>query len=113
LLRSERPDAAACATANPGGRVAAAQERVEQLRLARAIGFAVRRGHGARRRAAPHPRIARTVDDDARRQLRVRIYHSLPSIAAYGIDDRTFISVFLHGELAVNPCRSRSSARIR
>jgi len=45
--------------------------------------------------------IARTVDDDARRHLRVRLYHSLPSIAAYNIDDRTFVSVFLHGELAV------------
>lgn len=45
--------------------------------------------------------IGRTVDDDARRQLRVRLYHSLPSIAAYSIDDRTFVSVFLHGALAV------------
>jgi hypothetical protein len=45
--------------------------------------------------------IARTIDDDARRQLRVRLYHSLPSIAVYGVDDRMFVSVFLHGQLAV------------
>jgi hypothetical protein len=45
--------------------------------------------------------IARTLDDDARRALRVRLYHSLPSIAVYGADDRMFVSVFLHGQLAV------------
>jgi hypothetical protein len=45
--------------------------------------------------------IQRTIDDDARRQLRVRLYHSLPSIAVYGVDDRMFVSVFLHGQLAV------------
>ena len=45
--------------------------------------------------------IARTVDDDARRQLKVRLYHSLPSIAVYAVDDRHFVSVFLHGQHAV------------
>ena len=45
--------------------------------------------------------IARTVDDDGRRHLRVRLYHSLPSISVYGVDDRAFFSVFLHGQLAV------------
>jgi hypothetical protein len=45
--------------------------------------------------------IARTLDEDARRALRVRLYHSLPSIAVYGADDRMFVSVFLHGQLAV------------
>ena len=45
--------------------------------------------------------IARTVDDDGRRNLRVRLYHSLPSISVYGVDDRAFFSVFLHGQLAV------------
>ena len=45
--------------------------------------------------------IARSVDDDSRRRLRVRLYHSLPSIAVYGVDDRAFVSVFLHGQLAV------------
>ncbi len=45
--------------------------------------------------------IARSVDDDARRRLRVRLYHSLPSIAVYSVDDRAFLSVFLHGQLAV------------
>jgi len=45
--------------------------------------------------------IARTLDDDARRALRVRLYHSLPSIAVYGADDKMFVSVFLHGQLAV------------
>ena len=45
--------------------------------------------------------IARTVDDDGRRRLRVRLYNSLPSISVYGVDDRAFFSVFLHGQLAV------------
>ena len=45
--------------------------------------------------------IRRTVADDARGLLRVRLYHSLPSIAVYGVDDRAFVSVFLHGQLAV------------
>jgi hypothetical protein len=31
----------------------------------------------------------------------VRLYHSLPSISVYGVDDRAFVSVFLHGQLAV------------
>jgi len=45
--------------------------------------------------------IARTIDDDGRRHLRVRLYDSLPSISVYGVDDRAFFSVFLHGQLAV------------
>ena len=45
--------------------------------------------------------IARSVNDDTRRHLRVRLYHSLPSLAIYGVDDRAFVSVFLHGQLAV------------
>jgi hypothetical protein len=45
--------------------------------------------------------IARAAGDDGRRHLRVRLYHSLPSISVYGVDDRAFFSVFLHGQLAV------------
>jgi hypothetical protein len=45
--------------------------------------------------------IARSVDEDTRRHLRVRLYHSLPSVSIYGVDDRAFVSVFLHGQLAV------------
>ena len=45
--------------------------------------------------------IARSVDVDTRRHLRVRLYHSLPSISIYAVDDRAFVSVFLHGQLAV------------
>ena len=45
--------------------------------------------------------IARTAGEDGRRRLRVRLYHSLPSISVYGVDDRAFFSVFLHGQLAV------------
>lgn len=45
--------------------------------------------------------IARTAGQEARGHLRVRLYHSLPSISVYGIDDRAFFSVFLHGQLAV------------
>ncbi len=45
--------------------------------------------------------IARTVDADRRRHLRVRLYDALPSISVYAVDDRAFMSVFLHGQLAV------------
>lgn len=45
--------------------------------------------------------IARSLDDDTRRHLRVRLYHSLPSLSIYGVDDRAFVSVFLHGQLSV------------
>jgi hypothetical protein len=45
--------------------------------------------------------MARTLDDDGRRHLRVRLYDSLPSISVYGVDDRALFSVFLHGQLAV------------
>jgi hypothetical protein len=46
--------------------------------------------------------ISRAVSGDCRRNLRVRLYHSLPSISVYNIDDRAFFSVFLHGHLAIN-----------
>jgi hypothetical protein len=45
--------------------------------------------------------MARTLDDEGRRHLRVRLYDSLPSISVYGVDDRALFSVFLHGQLAV------------
>jgi hypothetical protein len=45
--------------------------------------------------------IARTLDEDGRRHLRIRLYDSLPSISVYGVDDRALFSVFLHGQLAV------------
>ena len=45
--------------------------------------------------------IARTVGEDCRRHMRVRLYHSLPSISVYCFDDRALVSVFLHGQLAV------------
>ncbi len=46
--------------------------------------------------------IASMVDLEHRRCLRVRLYHSLPAIAVYGVDERAFMSPFLHGQLAVN-----------
>ncbi len=46
--------------------------------------------------------IARTVDDDGRRHLRVRLYDSLPSISVFSVDDRAFVSVFLHGQVSTH-----------
>ena len=46
--------------------------------------------------------IASMVDSEHRRYLRVRLYHSLPAVAVYGVDERAFVSPFLHGQLAVN-----------
>ena len=45
--------------------------------------------------------ISHSVEPDRRRNLRVRLYDTLPSISAYTIDERTFISFFMHGRLAV------------
>jgi len=44
--------------------------------------------------------IAGTVGEQRRRHLKVRLYDSSPSIAVYAVDDRAFVSVFLHGQLA-------------
>jgi hypothetical protein len=41
--------------------------------------------------------MARVIDDEHSGRLRVRLYNSLPSIAVYSVDDRHFVSVFLHG----------------
>ena len=46
--------------------------------------------------------VAHDVDADARRNLRVRLYDSLPSLAVYGIDNRAFLGFLLHGQLAVS-----------
>lgn len=46
--------------------------------------------------------ISRTVGEECVRHLRVRLYDSLPSISVYAIDDRAWISVFLHGQLTIN-----------
>ncbi|HEX8159458.1 MAG TPA: hypothetical protein VF526_18900 [Solirubrobacteraceae bacterium] len=45
--------------------------------------------------------VSSMVDDECKRNLRVRLYSSLPSVSVYGIDDRAFVSFFLHGQLAV------------
>ncbi|HEX6389236.1 MAG TPA: hypothetical protein VFZ89_07315 [Solirubrobacteraceae bacterium] len=45
--------------------------------------------------------ISQSVDGDRRHNLRVRLYDTLPSISAYAIDERTFMSFFTHGQLAV------------
>lgn len=41
------------------------------------------------------------VDADLRRSLRIGLYHSLPSICVYAMDDRSFVSFFLRAQLAV------------
>jgi hypothetical protein len=45
--------------------------------------------------------VSQMVDEDHRRHLRVRLYDTLPSLSLYGIDDRAFVSFFMHGHLAV------------
>jgi hypothetical protein len=45
--------------------------------------------------------VSRMVDDDCASRLRVRLYNSLPSISVYRMDDRAFMSFFLHGQLVV------------
>ncbi len=45
--------------------------------------------------------VSQMVDESQRRHLRVRLYDSLPSISLYGVDERAFVSFFMHGHLAV------------
>jgi len=45
--------------------------------------------------------VSQMVGESHRGHLRVRLYDTLPSISLYGIDDRAFISFFMHGHLAV------------
>ncbi|WP_157245089.1 hypothetical protein [Nonomuraea typhae] len=47
--------------------------------------------------AAVHARLP----GDLRGRLRVHVYNSLPSVAAYKVDDRYFVSSFLHSKLAI------------
>jgi hypothetical protein len=57
---------------------------------------------GVRQCLAVLAAIAGVLDDDVLAQLRVGLYDSLPSVAVYGINDRLLVSVFLHGQLAVD-----------
>jgi hypothetical protein len=45
--------------------------------------------------------IGSMVEPAQRGNLRVRLYNSMPSISVYRMDDRAFISFFLHGQLVV------------
>src|SRR5262245_28119568 len=45
--------------------------------------------------------VARRVDGEARSCLQVRVYNSQPSIAVYRADEQYLVSVFLHGQLAI------------
>jgi hypothetical protein len=57
---------------------------------------------GIRHNLAILATLADALDDDARARLRVALYDSLPSLAIYRIDDHALVSVFLHGQLAVD-----------
>ena len=45
--------------------------------------------------------VSQIVDKSHRGRLHVRLYDTLPSISLYGIDDRAYVSFFMHGHLAV------------
>lgn len=44
----------------------------------------------------------RDLDDRRRGKLRVRVYNSLPAVSVYRADEHYLVSVFLHGQLAIN-----------
>lgn len=66
---------------------------------------------GVRHNLAILAAIARTLDDDACRRLRVALYDSLPSLAIYRLDDDALVSVFLHGQLAIDAPQMRVRGR--
>ena len=45
--------------------------------------------------------VSEMIDDSHRGRLRVRLYDTLPSFSLYGVDQRAFVSFFMHGQLAV------------
>ncbi len=45
--------------------------------------------------------ISHVLDLERQPNLRVRLYDSIPSMSVYSVDERAFVSFFLHGELAV------------
>jgi hypothetical protein len=46
--------------------------------------------------------ISGQIRNENKRNLRVRLYNSLPSISVYAANERLFVSVFFHKRLAVN-----------
>jgi len=46
--------------------------------------------------------LHRSVREEDRARLRVRVYNSLPSIAVYKADEHHLVSSFLHGQLAID-----------
>lgn len=45
--------------------------------------------------------IVQRLDDDSKGYLKVRLYNSLPSISVYSMDERFFVGIFFHGQLAI------------
>lgn len=46
--------------------------------------------------------IAQHLDAQQAKQLQVRIYHSLPSVSIYQVDQLCLIGLYFHGHLAIN-----------
>jgi hypothetical protein len=79
-----------------------AQLRSHALHDGTAEGFRQDRvGPGVRHCLDVLAAVASMVEEAQRGNLRVRLYNSLPSISVYRMDDRAFISFFLHGQLVV------------
>ncbi|MEA2242511.1 MAG: hypothetical protein QOD24_2067 [Solirubrobacteraceae bacterium] len=79
-----------------------AQLRSHALHDGTAEGFRQDRvGPGVRHCLDVLAAVASMVEEAQRANLRVRLYNSLPSISVYRMDDRAFISFFLHGQLVV------------
>jgi hypothetical protein len=79
-----------------------ARLRSHALHDGTAAGFRQDRvGPGVRRCLDVLAAIAGMVDGDHRGNQRERLHGSMPSISVYRMDDRAFISFFLHGQLVV------------
>ncbi|GAA1345941.1 hypothetical protein [Saccharothrix algeriensis] len=46
--------------------------------------------------------IHRDLDERRRGRLKVRLYNSLPAVSVYRADERYLVSMFLHGQLAID-----------
>ena len=50
--------------------------------------------------------IARHLNERQRKQLQVRLYHSLPSVSIYQVDQFCLMGIYFHGHLAINSPQS-------
>jgi hypothetical protein len=79
-----------------------AQLRDEALRTVRDPALQENVREGVERCLSILEFVLKRIGPERRHHLQVRVYNSLPSISVYRADGTYFVSVFLHGQLAID-----------